>query len=58
MNEIKERNYDLKAVNPHRRAAAESRTPNELLAEIERQNVELTKALRELRGALKRSRGR
>ena len=53
MDEIKERNYDLKAVNPRRKTEADSRTPNELLAEIEMQNIEIEKALRELRGALK-----
>ena len=57
MDKIKERNYDLKAVNPRRKTEADSRTPDELLAEIEMQNVELKKALRELRGALKRPRG-
>ena len=57
LDEIKRRNYDLKAVNPHRKANADSRTPEELLAEIEMQNMELKKALRELRGALKRPRG-
>ena len=57
MDKIKERNYDLKAVNPRRKTEADSRTPNELLAEIEMQNMELKKALRELRGALKRPRG-
>ena len=57
MDKVKERNYDLKAVNPRRKTEADSRTPEELLAEIEMQNVELKKALRELRGALKRPRG-
>ena len=53
IDEIEERNYDLKAVNPHRKGDVDTRTPGELLAEIERHNVELKKALTELRRALK-----
>ena len=53
INEIKKQNYDLKAVNPHRKGKVDTRTPTELLAEIERHNVELKKALTELRRALK-----
>ena len=58
IDEIKDRDYELTAVNPHRKIDADSRTAEELLAEIEMQNAELKKALRELRGALKRPRGR
>ena len=50
---IKEQNYDLKAVNPHHKGKVDTRTPAELLAEIERHNVELKKALTELRRALR-----
>ena len=54
IDEIKERNYDLKAVNPHRVAQVDTRTPAELLAEIEQHNTELNAALKDLRRALKR----
>ena len=50
--EIEERNYDLKAVNPHRPDEADTRTPEELLAEIEMHGRELDAALAELRRAL------
>lgn len=53
IDEIKERNYDLKAVNPHRKGHVDTRTPADLLAEIERHNVELKKALADLRRTLK-----
>ena len=53
MDEIKERKYDLTGRNPHRKGEVDTRTPMELLAEIERHNVELNKALTELRRALK-----
>ena len=53
MDEIEERNYDLQAANPHRKDDLDTRTPDELLAEIEWHNVELKKALTELRRALK-----
>ena len=53
MDEIKERKYDLTGRNPHRKGDVDTRTPMELLAEIERHNVELKKALTELRRALK-----
>ncbi len=49
---IKERNYDLKAVNPHRPDIADTRTPAELLAEIERHGQDLKSALADLRRAL------
>ena len=58
IDEIKERNYDLKAVNPHREADADLRTPHGLFAEIEQYNVELKDALKELRRALIRPRKR
>ena len=50
--EIEERNYDLKAVNPHRPDETDTRTPEELLAEIEMHGRELEAALAELRKAL------
>ena len=52
IDELKERNYDLKAVNPHRKGDVDTRTPADLLAEIERHNVELKKALTDLRRSL------
>lgn len=58
IDEIKDRDYDLKAVNPHRKADVDPRTPDELLAEIERHNVELKKALTEMRRALRPRRKR
>ena len=53
IDDIKERNYDLEAVNPYARGDVDTRTPAELLAEIDRHNVELKSALTELRRALK-----
>ena len=53
MDEIRERNYDLKAVNPNGKGEVDTRTPAELLAEIERHNAELKSALADLRQALK-----
>ena len=50
--EIEERGYDLKAVNPHRAAEADARTPEQLLAEIEEHGRELGDALAGLRGRL------
>jgi len=50
--QIEANNYDLKAVNPHRPDETDTRTPTELLAEIERHGRELDHALTELRRAL------
>ena len=50
--EIEERGYDLKAVNPHRPDDSDTRTPEELLEEIAQHGAELDKALTELRDAL------
>ena len=52
IDEIKDRNYDLKAVNPHRKGDVDTRTPADLLAEIERHNAELKRALIDLRRTL------
>lgn len=41
--------YDLKAVNPNRRAKVDTRTPAELLVVIENKGAEVAKALAELR---------
>ena len=51
--EIEERNYDLKAVNPHRPDETDTRTPDELLDEIAAHGAELDAALAELREALR-----
>ena len=50
--EIEERGYDLKAVNPHRPDDTDTRTPDELLVEIAQHGAELEEALAELRDAL------
>jgi type I restriction enzyme M protein len=42
-------NYDLKAVNPHRVVEEDTRTPEELLDEIERQQKIIAEAIAELR---------
>lgn len=47
--DIEARNYDLKAVNPHRVVEEDTRTPEELLDEIERQQAIIAEAIRELR---------
>ena len=50
--QIEANGYDLKAVNPHRPDDSDTRTPEELLAEIEGHGRELESALAELRSAL------
>ena len=47
--QIDARNYDLKAVNPNRRNAEDTRTPEELLAFIETKGQEVASALAALR---------
>jgi type I restriction enzyme M protein len=46
---IEASNYDLKAVNPHRVVEEDTRTPEELLDEIERQQQIIAEAIAELR---------
>jgi hypothetical protein len=41
--------YDLKAVNPNRKADVDRRTPTELLDLVEAKGVEIAEALRTLR---------
>jgi len=48
--DIKQRSYDLKAVNPTARADGDRRTPDELLDLIEAQGREVAGALAVLRG--------
>ncbi len=49
--EIEGRNYDLKAVNPHRKGVDDTRTPEELLDIIEAKGREVAEALAHLRKA-------
>ena len=54
MDEIRERNYDLKAVNPNAKSNEDTRTPEELLDLIEAKGEEVAEAvaaLRKMRGA-------
>jgi len=46
---IEASNYDLKAVNPHRVVEEDTRTPEELLDEIERRQKIIAEAIAELR---------
>jgi len=48
-DEIEARNYDLKAVNPHRIVEEDTRTPEELLDLIEEQQKIIAEAIAELR---------
>lgn len=48
-DEIEARNYDLKAVNPHRVVEEDTRTPAELFDEIEKQQKAIAEAIAELR---------
>lgn len=49
LEEIRGKNYDLKAVNPNRKDEGDKRTPEELIATIESQGAEVAKAITELR---------
>jgi type I restriction enzyme M protein len=49
IDEIKERNYDLKAVNPHAKGDEDTRTPEELLDLIEAKGEEVAEAVAALR---------
>ena len=42
--------YDLKAVNPNKKAAADTRTPQELLTVIEQKGKEIEQAMARLQG--------
>jgi len=52
IEEIRGRNYDLKAVNPNARTDEDTRTPEELLDLIEAKGREVAEALQELRRTL------
>ncbi|MFV1951557.1 MAG: class I SAM-dependent DNA methyltransferase [Nitrospinota bacterium] len=45
VEEIEEKNLDIKAVNPNRKTTEDTRTPEELISLIESQGSEITKAL-------------
>jgi type I restriction enzyme M protein len=47
--ELKAKNYDLKAINPNRKQEVDTRTPEELLSVIEAQGAEISNALSALR---------
>ena len=49
IEEIKAKNYDLKAVNPNRKDKGDNRTPENLIAIIESQAKEITKAIERLK---------
>jgi type I restriction enzyme M protein len=52
--EIEEKNYDLKAVNPHVKNEEDTRTPEELLDVIEQKGREVAEALKVLRSVRRR----
>jgi len=47
--EIEDRNYDLKAVNPNATIEQDTRTPEELIAIIEEKGKEVSEALERLK---------
>jgi len=49
VEELKAKNYDLKAVNPNRKQEEDTRTPEELFSIIEAQGTEISTALAALR---------
>ena len=53
-SEIADRNYDLKAVNPNRSVAVDTRTPGELIATIEAKGQEMDDALASLKKLLEK----
>jgi type I restriction enzyme M protein len=57
IEEIRERNYDLKAVNPRARADEDTRTPEELLDLIEVEGREVAEAVAALREQARSGRG-
>ena len=52
IEEIRAKNYDLKAVNPNRRVETDTRTPIELIAEIEAKAREVDEAVASLKRML------
>jgi len=51
--EIEDAVYDIKAVNPHKKPAVDTRTPEELMDVIEAKGREIVEALALLRGSVK-----
>ncbi len=51
-SDLEAKNYDLKAVNPHRTAQVDTRTPEELIATIEAKGQEINEALSNLKNLL------
>lgn len=49
LEEIEAKNYDIKAVNPNRKQQEDKRTPEELIAIIEEQAAEISKAIARLK---------
>ena len=49
VEEIQAKNYDLKAVNPNKKAQEDTRTPQELISIIEAQALEIAEALKSLK---------
>lgn len=49
MQEVEDRNFDIKAVNPHRKGREDNRTPQELLDVIESQATEIADVLASIR---------
>ena len=49
VEELKTKNYDLKAINPNRKREEDTRTPEELLSIIEAQEAEISSVLAALR---------
>ena len=52
IEEVRARNYDLKAVNPNRKETGDTRTPEELITIIEARSAEIAEALAALRSNL------
>ncbi|MEO0180901.1 MAG: N-6 DNA methylase [candidate division WOR-3 bacterium] len=52
IEEIKEREYDIKAVNPNRKPVEDKRTPQELIEILESQNREIQGIIEKLKGML------
>lgn len=48
--QVEERGYDLKAVNPNAKVEVDTRTPAEIIAEIEARGREVAAALEALKG--------
>jgi type I restriction enzyme M protein len=52
---IEAKNFDIKAVNPNRKVEVETRSPLEIVAEIEARNTEIAGAMTRLRALLENS---